>query len=100
VISPTAALSAFPYTPEYSMKALRHFYYDLGDKIWGDYGFTMPSANRIIGMVNHTWLLTRAYCGDDRKPPQWSALEIIYELPRGAAWLEKIGFQSPAFAKN
>ena len=38
-ISPTAALSAFPYTPEYSMKALRHFYYDLGDKIWGEYGF-------------------------------------------------------------
>ena len=22
------------------MKALRHFYYDLGDKIWGEYGFT------------------------------------------------------------
>lgn len=40
VISPTAALSAFPYTPKYSMKALRHFYYDLGDKIWGEYGFT------------------------------------------------------------
>ena len=40
VISPTAALSAFPYTPKYSMQALRHFYYDLGDKIWGEYGFT------------------------------------------------------------
>lgn len=39
-ISPTAALSAFPYTPEYSMKALKHFYNDLGDKIWGPYGFT------------------------------------------------------------
>lgn len=39
VISPTAALSAFPYTPEYSMKALKHFYYNLGDKIWSDYGF-------------------------------------------------------------
>ncbi len=38
-ISPTAALSAFPYTPEYSMQALRHFYYDLGPKIWGEYGF-------------------------------------------------------------
>lgn len=38
-ITPTAALSAFPYTPEYSMKALKHFYYDLGDKIWGQYGF-------------------------------------------------------------
>ena len=39
-ITPTAALSAFPYTPEFSMKALRHFYYDMGDKIWGQYGFT------------------------------------------------------------
>ena len=38
-IAPTAALSAFPYTPEYSMKALKHFYYDLGDKIWSNYGF-------------------------------------------------------------
>lgn len=39
VISPTAALSAFPYTPEYSMQALKHFYYSLGNKIWGKYGF-------------------------------------------------------------
>jgi hypothetical protein len=38
-ITPTAALSAFPYTPEYSMKALKHFYYDMGDKIWSEYGF-------------------------------------------------------------
>lgn len=38
-ITPTAALSAFPYTPEYSMQALKHFYYDLGDKIWTEYGF-------------------------------------------------------------
>lgn len=38
-ISPTAALSAFPYTPEYSMQALKHFYNDLGDKIWSEYGF-------------------------------------------------------------
>ena len=39
-ITPTGALSAFPYTPEFSMKALKHFYYDLGDKIWSQYGFT------------------------------------------------------------
>ncbi|MBC7399543.1 MAG: beta-glucosidase [Mucilaginibacter sp.] len=39
VITPTAALSAFPYTPQYSMQALRHFYEDLGPKIWGEYGF-------------------------------------------------------------
>ncbi|QHT70064.1 DUF3131 domain-containing protein [Rhodocytophaga rosea] len=39
VITPTAALSAFPYTPEHSMEALKHFYFDLGDKLWSEYGF-------------------------------------------------------------
>jgi hypothetical protein len=39
VISPTAALSSFPFTPEESMEALRFFYYTLGDQLWGPYGF-------------------------------------------------------------
>ncbi|MFV0607223.1 MAG: glucoamylase family protein [Niabella sp.] len=39
-ITPTAALSAFPYTPEKSMAALRYFYKELGNKIWSEYGFT------------------------------------------------------------
>jgi len=39
VITPTAALSSFPYTPEESMKALKFFYYTLGDRLWGPYGF-------------------------------------------------------------
>jgi hypothetical protein len=39
VITPSAALSSFPYTPEHSMAALRHFYDRLGDRIWGEYGF-------------------------------------------------------------
>lgn len=39
VISPTAALSSFPYTPEYSMQAMRFFYEELGDKLLGEYGF-------------------------------------------------------------
>lgn len=39
VISPTAAVSALPYTPIQSMDAIRFFYYKLGDKLWGDYGF-------------------------------------------------------------
>ncbi len=38
-LSPTAAISSIPYTPEYSMEAIRHFYYLLGDKLWGAYGF-------------------------------------------------------------
>ncbi|HWA34128.1 MAG TPA: glucoamylase family protein, partial [Cyclobacteriaceae bacterium] len=39
VIAPTAALSSFPYTPAESMKALKFFYYTLGDRLWGNYGF-------------------------------------------------------------
>jgi hypothetical protein len=39
VITPTAALSSFPYTPVESMKALKFFYYTMGDKLWGQYGF-------------------------------------------------------------
>ena len=39
VIAPTAALSSFPYTPTESMKAMKFFYYVLGDKIFKQYGF-------------------------------------------------------------
>jgi hypothetical protein len=35
----SAALGSFPYTPQESMAALKHFYRDLGGKIWGIYGF-------------------------------------------------------------
>ena len=38
-ITPTAAISSIPYTPEESMEAIRHFYYVLGDKLWGEFGF-------------------------------------------------------------
>jgi hypothetical protein len=39
VIAPTAAISSLPYTPEESMRAIRYFYYVLGDRLWGEYGF-------------------------------------------------------------
>lgn len=39
VIAPTAAVSSFPYTPAESIMALKYFYYILGDKLWGEYGF-------------------------------------------------------------
>ena len=37
VISPTAALSSFPYTPTQSMDAMKSFYYKLGSNLWGEY---------------------------------------------------------------
>lgn len=38
VITPTAALSSFPYTPTESMAALKYFW-NKGNWIWGKYGF-------------------------------------------------------------
>jgi hypothetical protein len=39
VITPSAAISSIVYTPVQSMDALKTFYYFLGDRLWGDYGF-------------------------------------------------------------
>ncbi len=38
-ISPTAALSSFPYAPRESLQALRHFLGNHGERIWDRYGF-------------------------------------------------------------
>lgn len=75
VITPTAALSAFPYTPEYSMKALRHFYYDLGDKIWGEYGFTDAFSEQ------HNWY-AKSYLAIDQGP----IIGMIENYRTGLLW--------------
>ena len=38
-IAPTGAIASFPYTPEKSMDALKHFYREYGSFLWGEYGF-------------------------------------------------------------
>ncbi|HEY9195217.1 MAG TPA: glucoamylase family protein [Mucilaginibacter sp.] len=101
VITPTAALSAFPYTPEQSMKALRHFYYDLGDKIWGEYGFTDAFSE------SHNWY-GKSYLAIDQGPIVvmienyrtgllWKLFMSCPEVQRG---LNKLGFESPALVKK
>jgi hypothetical protein len=101
VITPTAALSAFPYTPEQSMKALRHFYYDLGDKIWGEYGFTDAFSEQ------HNWY-AKSYLAIDQGPIVvmienyrtgllWKLFMSSPEIQKG---LTKLGFESPAIAKK
>ncbi|WP_184548458.1 glucoamylase family protein [Mucilaginibacter sp. FT3.2] len=101
VITPTAALSAFPYTPEQSMKALRHFYYDLGDKIWGEYGFTDAFSEQ------HNWY-AKSYLAIDQGP----IVVMIENYRTGLLWklfmsspqvqggLNKLGFESPALVKK
>ncbi|MDB5137840.1 MAG: hypothetical protein JWP37_4443 [Mucilaginibacter sp.] len=101
VITPTAALSAFPYTPQYSIVALRHFYYDLGDKIWGEYGFTDAFSE------SHNWY-AKSYLAIDEGP----IIVMIENYRSGLLWklfmscpevqhgLKKLDFQSPMFAGN
>lgn len=44
VIAPTAALSSMPYAPVECMRALRYFFHDLGDKLWGECCFAAAFA--------------------------------------------------------
>jgi hypothetical protein len=38
-ITPTAAISSMPYTPEESISALKNFYRSYPTQLWGEYGF-------------------------------------------------------------
>jgi len=99
-LTPTAALSAFPYTPEYSMKALKHFYYDLGDKIWGEYGFT-DAFNETKNWYSKNYLAIDegpivAMIENYRSGLLWRLFMSCPEIQNG---LKKLGFESPSFKK-
>jgi hypothetical protein len=100
-ITPTAALSAFPYTPEYSMKALQHFYNDLGDKLWGEYGF-VDAFNE-----THNWY-AKSYLAIDQGPIivmienyrsglLWKLFMSCPEIERG---LKKLDFSFAAYTQR
>ncbi len=94
VISPTAALSSFPYTSEYSMDALHGFYEKYGDKLLGKYGFYDAFS------VEYDWYPQR-YLAIDQGP----IVVMIENYRTGLIWdlfmsceevhngLEKLGFK-------
>ncbi len=100
VITPTAALSSFPYTPEYSMQALRHFYENKGDQIWTEYGFADAFSEQ------HNWV-AKSHLAIDQGP----IIVMIENYRSGLLWklfmsnpdvkagLTKLGFKSPALNK-
>ena len=79
------------------MKALRHFYDDLGDKIWSEYGFT-DAFNE-----SQNWYAT-SHLAIDQGP----IIVMIENYRTGLLWklfmqdpdiqkgLNKLGYQSPA----
>jgi hypothetical protein len=101
VIQPTAALSSFPYTPEYSMQALKHFYYDLGDKIWGPYGFG-DGFSETRNWYAHTHLAIDqgpivVMIENYRSGLIWKLFMKIPDVQNG---LKKLGFASKYFIQN
>lgn len=96
VISPTAALSSFPYTPKESMAAMRNWYTNRKDQIWGIYGF-------YDAFSDHANWYPKRYLGIDQGP-----IVVMMENYRsGLLWnlfmqdadvqsgLKKLDFKSP-----
>jgi hypothetical protein len=96
VITPTAALSSFPYTPEESTKALEFFYYQLGDLLWKEYGFVDAFS------IGDCWAATSFLAIDQgpiavmienyRSGLLWKNFTAAPEVKSG---MKKLGFQAP-----
>jgi len=93
VIAPTAAVSSLPYTPIESMQAIRFFYYKMGDKIWGQYGFKDAFSFRDVWFAD-------SYLAIDQGP-QICMIEnyrtgllwnLFMSAPEVQAGLTKLGF--------
>ena len=100
VITPTAALSSIPYAPEYSLEAMRYFYEELGDRLWGEYGFK-DAFN-----LTENWFAP-SYLAIDQGP----IIVMIENYRTGLIWklfmshpdvqkgLRRLGFTSPYLNK-
>lgn len=96
VISPTAAVSSIPYTPQESMEVIKNLYYNYGEKVLGKYGFYDAMS------PHHDFFPTR-YLAIDQGPMvamienHRSGLgwKLFMGAPEVKAGLEKLGFTSP-----
>lgn len=96
VIAPTAAISSIAYSPAESLQALKFFYYKLGDKIWGDYGFNDAFS------LNDTWFASSYLAIDEgpivvmienyRTKLLWDLFTSCPEIKTG---LVSLGFSAP-----
>lgn len=96
VITPSAAISSLPYTPAQSLQALRFFYYKLGDKLWGDYGFR-DAFNLTNVWFADSWLAIDQgpeiiMIENFRTGLLWNLFMSCPEIKTG---MKSLGFQSP-----
>lgn len=96
VISPTAALSSFPYTPKESMAAMKNWYLNKKEQLWGPFGFYDAFSE------TENWYLPR-YLAIDQGPivvmmeNYRSGLlwKLFMNCPEIQTGLKKLGFESP-----
>jgi hypothetical protein len=96
VITPTAAISSLPYTPTQSLGALRFFYYTLGNKIWGQYGF-VDAFNLSNIWYDSDWLAIDqgpeiVMIENYRTGLLWNLFMSCPEIKTG---MKNLGFQGP-----
>lgn len=93
VITPTAALSSFPYTPEESMRALKYFY-SKGNWIWGKYGFYDAFSEQDNWTVPHYLAIDQCTIApmieNYRSGLLWKLFMSCPEVQKG---LKKLGFE-------
>ncbi len=95
-ITPTAALSSMPYTPDESLKALRNFYYNFNGKLWGQYGF-YDAFNKTANWYSNQYLAIDqgpiiVMIENYRTGLLWDLFMSCPEIKQG---LTKLGFTSP-----
>jgi hypothetical protein len=100
-ISPTAALSSFPYAPKEAMQALRGFLTAYGDRVWGRYGFVdafCPAqdwwADTFLAIDQGPIILM---IENYRSGLLWKLFMSIPEIQMG---LRKLGFVSPHLGRG
>lgn len=96
VIAPTAAISSLPYTPEESMKAIRFFYYKLGDKIFKEYGFIDAFSLHQQWFASSTLAIDQGpiiiMIENHRSKLLWN---LFMSCPEVKSGMQKLGFSSP-----
>lgn len=96
VIAPTAALSSMPYTPVESMNAMKFFYYKLGDKLWGPYGFYDAFSLKDLWFANSTLAIDQGpiivMLENYRTGLLWNLFTSAPEIKNG---MRRLGFTAP-----
>ena len=96
VITPTAALSSFPFTPAESMNALKFFYYKLGDKIFKQYGFADAFSLKELWYANSFLAIDQGpeiiMIENYRSQLIWNLFTSCVEVKRG---MRRLGFTAP-----